>query len=389
MKILAPAGDLEKLVFAYLYGADACYIGGELFSLRSHANNFSNDDLIKAVKIKKRFKKELYVAFNVVFTESIIDLAKEQLAFLATIDIDGIIVSSLSMLKYVKKNHSNLKVSISTQTSISSTAQALLYQENKADRIILARELTIEEIKDIESSVHTEVEVFIHGGVCTSYSGLCELSKTLCNRDANLGNCAHSCRWNYFSNFNKSINVSIGSKDLMGIKAVGDLYYAGVDILKIEGRMKSLHYISTITNIYRTVLTKIMNNDFVDFDYWIKEINKAENRETFEGYFYGLPNEESLLYNSRSEKPKQIFVGIVKSFCEKSNELTIQQRNFFPSNASLEFFSYDGSKQIIKIQNLYNLEGQVIDAARHPLSLVKIIVSKKIRPYTLVRLNNE
>ena len=284
VELLAPAGNLQKLKMAYLYGADAVYVGGKSFSLRARASNFTLDDIKEAAEFALSLGKKLYITMNVVpHNVDLIEL-EEYLKFLESVNVTGIIVSSLYIASVAKEVAPKLERHLSTQDSVTNS-NAIKYYENKGfSRVVLGRETTLKEMAEIRKNTDLELEVFIHGGMCTSYSGRCMLSNYMTNRDANRGGCAHSCRWNYdiYKDGNK-LNTdeffNIGSKDLIATYYIKDLLDIGVDSLKIEGRMKSLYYIAVVVGGYRKLIDKYYENndlsieDIKDFE---SEILKAE-----------------------------------------------------------------------------------------------------------------
>src|SRR5690554_4258340 len=289
VELLAPAGDLEKLKIAYLYGADACFVGGKEFSLRARASNFSISDLKQGANYAKKLGKKLYVTTNIIPHHENYDGLITYLKDLESANIDGIIVASPLIAKTAKE-HTNLEVHISTQQSILNSYHLKYYENLKASRAVLGRELTVEQIANIKAKTNLEIEVFIHGGMCSSFSGRCTLSNTFTLRDANRGGCAHSCRWNYSiydgdEKISTETPFSMGSKDLQSLREIPKLIDANVDSLKIEGRMKSLHYIATIVRTYRKLIDEYLKNGKVEnFEIYENEISKAESRITNTGF---------------------------------------------------------------------------------------------------------
>ncbi|MCR5350678.1 MAG: U32 family peptidase, partial [Acholeplasmatales bacterium] len=262
-ELLAPAGDLEKLKVAILYGANAIFIGGLKFSLRSRASNFTIDDIKEACDFAHKHNAKIHVTCNIVMHNLDTDGILEYLKELENAGVDCIIASSLYILKLVKK-HTKMEAHVSTQDSSSNYLTANLYKELGLDRVVLARELNLDEIEEVKKNTDIDIEAFIHGGMCVSYSGRCMLSNNMTNRDANRGGCAHSCRWQYdlIQNNNK-LNpdgdyFQMSSKDLCAIKAIPRLIDIGVNSFKIEGRMKSINYIATVVNAYRKIIDFIL-----------------------------------------------------------------------------------------------------------------------------------
>ena len=302
-ELLAPAGDLEKLKVAILYGANAVFIGGLKFSLRSRASNFTIEDIKEGCDFAHKHNAKIHVTCNIVMhnndTEGILKYLKE----LEACGVDCIIASSLYILKLVKEN-TKMEAHVSTQCSTSNAEAIKFYEKYNVNRVVLSRELSLDEIEDVRKNTKLDIEAFIHGGMCVSYSGRCMLSNNMTNRDANRGGCAHSCRWCYdLINDGKIYNpegdyFAMSSKDLCAITAIPRLMDIGVNSFKIEGRMKSLHYIATVVNAYRNIIDEYESTGTVkDFDKYINAISKAENRLTATGFLFHEPTIEEQLYD--------------------------------------------------------------------------------------------
>ena len=312
-ELLAPAGNLEKAKTALRYGSDAVYVGGKEFSLRARASNFTKEDLKELSEFAHNLNKKVYVTCNIIPHDEDLKGLDEYLSYLGSIKIDAIITSSLTIMLTAKKVCPNVEIHVSTQTSITNSSAIAFYQSIGATRVVLAREVTLKEMKQIRKNTQLELEVFIHGGMCASYSGRCTLSNYMTCRDANRGGCAHSCRWNYNLTFKKQrVNpkgeyFNMGSKDLMAIDQIPELLDIGVQSLKIEGRMKSNYYIATVVRSYRMVIDEYLNNGGNVSKEILKqakiEINKAENRLTSCGFLNGLVTYNEQLYNVRTEEP--------------------------------------------------------------------------------------
>ncbi|MDE6656877.1 MAG: U32 family peptidase, partial [Anaeroplasmataceae bacterium] len=343
VELLAPAGDLEKLKIAILYGANAVFIGGLKFSLRSRASNFTIEDIKEGCAFAHKHNAKVHVTCNIVMHEIDTEGILEYLKALEEAGVDAIIASSITILKLVKQ-HTSMEAHVSTQTSCLNQEAIAFYKEFGVNRVVLGRELTLEEIEMVRKNTSLDLEVFIHGGMCVSYSGRCMLSNNMTNRDANRGGCAHSCRWNYnLYSDNKKINpdgdyFAMSSKDLCAIKAIPKLMELGINSFKIEGRMKSLHYIACVVKTYRMLIDDITNHSLKDFSYYENIINKAENRLTSTGFLFGLPTIDQQLYDLDASIPSKDFVGIVLDYDKNTKKATIEQRNHFVPNSSLEVF---------------------------------------------------
>ncbi len=389
-ELLAPAGDLEKLKIAVLYGADAVFVGSKEFSLRSRASNFSIEDLYLGAKFCHEHGAKLYVTTNIVPHNSDLIGLIDYLEDLENAGVDAIICSSYAVM-YIAKRYTNLEVHISTQQSVANSLAVKFYEEYGATRVVLARELSIDEIEEIKRNTNLELEVFIHGGMCSSYSGRCMLSNHMTNRDANRGGCAHSCRWNYdlFMGSEKISDLDrfqFSSKDLMAVYQLPRLLECA-DSLKIEGRMKSIHYIATVTKVYRMLIDEYFETGKIeDLDYYKKEIEKAENRLFSHGFLLGMTTIKEQLYNLRSENPTQDFVGIVLDYDEERQIALVEVRNHFKPFSTLEAFGPHLRSTLFQITTIKNEKGEEVDAARHPKEHVYIHSPIKLSKYDMIRL---
>ena len=381
VELLAPAGDLEKLKYAYHYGADACYIGGVEYSLRARASNFTIADIKEACKLKLAYKKKLYVTLNIIPHNENLEGLEKYLKELEEAGVDGVIVASPYIMKMAKK-HTKMEVHISTQQSVVNSYAIDFFKSLGANRIVLGRELSLTEIKEIKNNTDIELEVFIHGGMCASYSGRCTLSNTFTLRDANRGGCAHSCRWNYdlYDNgvkINEETPFKMGSKDLEAIREITSLIDIGVNSLKIEGRMKSIHYLATIINTYRMLIDEYkLTGKIEDYTYYEEEIKKAENRVTSQGFLRGMPNKDSQIYDL-SEVPNKAFVGIIKEYGDYT---LVEQRNYFSVGDTLEVFSPSKKVKTFKVEEILDEDKNPLAAARHPQQMIylKILCGKRV-----------
>jgi len=397
VQLLSPAGNLEKAKIALIYGSDAVYVGGKEFSLRARASNFSRDDLKELSSFAKTLNKKVYVTCNIIPHDEDLDGLEDYLSFLESIKIDAIITSSISIMIKAKAICPSVEVHVSTQTSITNSQAIAFYQTLGVTRVVLAREVTLLEMKEIRKRTNLELEVFIHGGMCASYSGRCTLSNYMTKRDANRGGCAHSCRWNYSLIFGKrKINkkntfFNMGSKDLMAIREIPALLDLGIESLKIEGRMKSAYYIATVVRSYRMVIDEYYKNmgkvsdDIIEKA--IEEIQKAENRLTSTGFLRGLPTSNEQLYDTRCEEPTKEYVGYVLDFDPSTNICLLEQRNYFEVGDTLEFFGPSLNNTLFKLDVMYDaLTNEELVVARHPLQRILIKLPFKVSRHDMVRL---
>lgn len=394
IELLAPAGNLEKLKIAYLYGADAVYAGGKYFSLRARASNFDLEDIKKASQIAQELGKKFYVTMNIVPHDGDLENLEEYLRYLESVNVTGIIVSSLYIANVSKRVSPKLERHLSTQDSVNNSLAIKYYEEKGFSRVVLARETSISEIRKIKDKTKIQLEVFIHGGMCTSFSGRCMLSNYLTQRDANRGGCAHSCRWNYDvydEDLQKTKSyLNIGSKDLCAINYISDLININVDSLKIEGRMKSLYYIAVVVRTYRKLIDRIyelkeLNQSITKEELIVfeNEILKAENRETSCGFMKGMVSLKEQLYNSPLDNPTKDFLGIVIDY--DGEYVTLEQRNYFTEGTTVEFFGPDMENKTFVIGKITDTKGNVLDACRHPLEIVRFTLPFAVKKYDMMR----
>lgn len=387
IELLSPAGDFEKLKYALIYGADACFIGGQEFSLRARSSNFTIKDITNACKFAHKLNKKIYVTTNIIPHDNDLKNLDKYLLALEKAGVDAIICASPAIITRAKEI-TNLELHLSTQQSSINSNTILFWKNLGITRVVLGRELNIKEI-NILNKHNLDIEVFVHGGMCMSYSGRCSLSNTFTNRDANRGGCAHSCRWDYRLFKDNSLvednTFSLSSKDLLGITKIPDLIKIGVNSLKIEGRMKSLHYVATVTKTYRMVIDEFLkNNRVTSFNKYLDEINNAENRETEVGYLDGNINFSKQIYEIKDTKVKQSFVGLVRKKI-KNNLYLVEERNNFKVGETLEILSPDMESFQFKLEKMMDLDYNPLEVARHAKQEVIIEIPKKISDYSIIR----
>ncbi len=389
IELLAPAGNLDKLKMAIRYGADAVYIGGKSFSLRARASNFSLEDIREACAFAATHQAKIYVTMNIVPHQEDFTGLDEYLLYLHEVGVRAIITSSVSIMERSLALVPKMEVHLSTQLSIANHLSCNYYQEQGVSRIVLARELDLSQLHSLRQATSVGLEVFIHGGMCSSYSGRCMLSNHLVNRDANRGGCAHSCRWDYHLYHHQQLiheaPFKIASKDLCGVEAIPQLIEMGIDSLKIEGRMKSEYYIATVVRAYRKLLDACQEGRPVAMDEIYQELAKAENRPFSTGFLIHEPTHEGHLYAETSTPTKE-FVGMVLDWDEATQVAKLEQRNHFPCEAQLEFFGPHLDNTLVSIHEIWDQEGNQLDAARHPKQVLFVRVPFKVSPYDMVRL---
>ena len=386
-ELLAPAGDLERLKIAFLYGADAVYVGGKDFSLRANAKNFSKEELQEAMNIANKLNKKVYVTINIVFHDEDILGLKEYLVFLDQIKVSGVIVSDILVVKLFQELNLDLFVVLSTQASTLNYEAVNFWKNLGVKRIVLAREATRNDIKEIIEKTGIEVECFVHGAMCTSISGKCVMSNYLTNRDANRGGCAQCCRWVYDNN--EGPKFTMMSKDLNMIKYLEDMMNLGVVSFKVEGRMRSIYYISTVILCYRRMIDGIKNNSLTEEDknYYLKILNRVANRESSPQFYDKLPTYKESYFSDRIEVSNQDFLGIVLDYDEYNKEATIEMRNYFKIGDIVEFMGPSHETFTTKINKIFSIEENCyIEVCRHPKMVVKINVPNKLYKYDMMRM---
>lgn len=385
IELLAPSGDLERLKIAYLYGADACYIGGYRFSLRANAINFSSKELKEACDFAHKLKKRVYVTVNIVLHNKDLDGLEEYLRELASIGVDAVIVSDIAVIKIINENHIPLEIHLSTQSSTLNAEAALFYKKLGVKRIVLAREAAREDIIDIKEKTGLDLEAFIQGAMCTSFSGKCVLSNVMTNRDSNRGGCAQICRWS-FDITGEDTLFSMTPKDLNMATFIDDMIKIGVNSFKIEGRMRSIYYIATIVLEYRKLLDKVKTHNLTknDIEYANDIMNRCANRESTPQFYDKLPSDVEQYFLGREEVSNQDFLGIVKR-CQ-DDEILLEQRNYFKIGDVVEFFGPNMEPFTYTINNIYNENHEKIEIARHPKMLVYLDNLPEMSSGTMMRL---
>ena len=384
-ELLAPAGDFEKLEFAYLYGADAVYFGGQNFSLRANAKNFSLEDMKKATEYAHSLGKKVYVTVNIVFHDSDFDGLDDYLKYLDSINIDGIIASDIAVIKRVQELRLHFSVTLSTQASLLNTRAVKFWKNLGVTRVVLAREASREEIKKVKDT-GIEVETFIHGAMCTSFSGKCVLSNYMTLRDSNRGGCAQVCRWNFTVDDNPDLTIT--PKDLNMIPFIKEEIDMGIDSFKIEGRMRSIYYVATVIDCYRRMIDAAQNNTLTPGleRYYLNILNRCANRDSTPQFYDKLPGVNEQYFNGREEISNQDFLGLVVDYDEKNNMAIVESRNYFKVGDVVEFFGPNMETFTYKINTIYNDLDEEIEVSRHPKTLVKLPIPQILEKNSMMRL---
>ena len=386
IELLAPAGDLEKLKFAFHYGADAVYIGGQNFSLRANAKNFSLEDIKAGVEYAHKMQKRVYVTVNIIFHNKDTERLEEYLWELSRIHVDAVIVSDLFVIELIRKQNIPLEVHLSTQASVLNHKSASFYKSLGVTRIVLAREASREDIKAIKESTGLELECFVHGAMCTSLSGRCVLSNRLTNRDANRGGCAQICRWVF--EVEGSSKFSMTSKDLNMIPYLEEMIVSGVNSFKVEGRMRGIYYIATVILCYRRMLDKIKDHSLTKADeaYYLALLNRVANRESSPQFFDKLPGEKEQYSLGRQEVSNQDFLGLVLDYDEKEQIVTLEQRNYFKVGDEVQFFGPNMETFSYTVHTIWNENGEEISVANHPNMILKMPLDRHVSRLDMMRL---
>lgn len=390
IELLSPAGDAEKMKIAFLYGADAIYIGGQNYSLRANAKNFTLEEIKETVKYAHNLNKKVYVTVNIVFHDKDFQGLEDYLKYLDSINVDAIIVSDIAVMNLWQKLNLKMELHVSTQASTLNKETALFYKELGATRVVLARECLKDNIKEIKDNTSLELEAFIHGAMCTSISGRCIMSNYATNRDANRGGCAQICRWNFTAESNDQIitnNFQICPKDLNMIPNIKEMIELGVNSFKVEGRMRSIYYLATVMLSYKRIINHILNNTLTDkiSNYYLNILNRCANRESTPQFFNKYPGYEEQYYtNTREEYSNQDFLGIVKE--NKDGIITLEQRNYFKTGTTVQFISPNKKTFNYEINEIFDEEMNIIKEANHAQMIVKIKVNLNVEKDDIMRL---
>ena len=383
IEVLSPAGDLERLKWALMYGADAVYIGGYNYSLRANANNFSIQDITEGVEYAHSLGKKVYVTVNILFHNEDLEGLTEYLTTLSDIGVDAFIVSDLAVIKRIRELNLKPEIHISTQESSVNKFAVKFWESVGATRVVLARECSKIDILDIKNNTDAELEVFIHGAMCTSYSGRCVLSNYVTKRDSNRGGCSQVCRFIFKTK--KYDDFQIASKDLSMIDHIPELVDMGVSSLKIEGRMRSMYYIATGVNTYKNVVTLYKEGKLTSelMEYYKRVLNRLSNRENKSQFFTGDVNRSDQYYTGRKEVSNQDFLGVVLDYSD--NVMKIEQRNNFKVGDTIEVFGPNTLATKIKVDSIINEENESVSVASHPQEVLYVKVPFKVEKNDILR----
>ena len=396
-ELLAPAGTMEKLQMALAYGADAAYLGGAQFGLRAFGGNFTNEEIRAAVNLAHGVGKKIYVTVNVFPHNDDLVSLPDYLRFLADVEVDAVLVADLGVFMLAHEVAPHLPVHISTQANNVNWRTVRAWQELGAERVVLARELSREEIREIRRYTDVDLELFVHGAMCISYSGRCLLSSYFTGRDANRGGCAQSCRWKYAlveeSRPGECYPIEedargtyiMNSKDLCLLPYLDEVVDSGIDSLKIEGRMKSVHYVASVVKAYRMALDACTDTSYKVREEWLTELEKVSHRSYTTGFFFGKTTEADQIYGSSSYEQTSDFVGLVRAYDEKTKIAAVEQRNNMKLGQEIEIFQPVGASFRQKLAEMWDTEGQEIAAAPHPQQIIRMRMAQPVEVNSILR----
>ncbi|MBQ2343466.1 MAG: U32 family peptidase [Acidaminococcaceae bacterium] len=396
-ELLAPAGNMEKLHMALLYGADAVYLGGKMFGLRAFASNFSLAEMDEAVAFAHSLHKKVYVTVNIFAHNEDINNLPDYLRNLQAIGVDALLISDFGVWSVAREIIPEMPLHVSTQANTTNWAAVKAWENLGASRVVLARELSFTEMKEIGSKTEVELEAFVHGAMCISYSGRCWLSSYLTGRDGNRGACAQVCRWEFnLTEKNRPGEVYdvagdeqgtyiMNSKDLCLLPYLLQLMEAGICSFKIEGRMKSAHYAASVVSVYRRAIDACWRDPqhFTVKQEWLDELEKVSHRPYTTGFALGKPDASAQVYTTSSYLQTHEFVGLVRDW--DNGRLTVEQRNHMKEGETLEVFCPDGSLRTLVLKEMRNQDGEPIVAAQHPQMVFTCRAAESIPESSILR----
>ena len=393
-ELLVPASSLEVLKVAVIYGADAVYIGGEVYGLRAKAKNFSKEDMIEGIKFAHEHGVKVYVTSNILAHNEDLEGVKEYFRELNEIKPDALIIADPAVFMLAKEICSDIERHISTQANNTNYGTYKFWYELGAKRVVSARELSLKEIKEIRANIpdDLEIETFIHGAMCISYSGRCLLSNYFTGRDANHGECTHPCRWKYAVveeqrpgeylpvYENERGTYIFNSKDLCMIEHVPDLLDSGIDSFKIEGRMKTALYVATVARTYRKAIDDCKESEekyLANLDWYKEQISACTYRQFTTGFFYGKPSEESQIYDNNTYNIGYTYLGITGKL-NSEGYFEIEQRNKFSVGETIEIMKPNGDNIEVEVLGIKNEEGEDMESCPHPKQ--KLFIKLSVTP---------
>lgn len=400
-EVLAPASSLEVLKTAVYYGADAVYIGGEMYGLRAKAKNFSKEDMAEGIRFAHEHGKKVYVTANITAHDRDLEGVQKYFEELKEIGPDALIISDPGVFQIATEICPEIDIHISTQANNVNYRTFQFWHKLGATRVVTARELSIKEIADIDAHIpeDLEIETFVHGAMCISYSGRCLLSNYFTGRDANLGACTHPCRWKYAVMEesrpgeylpvyeNERGTFIFNSKDLCMLEHIPDLLDAGIDSFKIEGRMKTALYVATVARTYRKAIDDCLESEEkyrANMDWYHREISRCTYRQFTTGFYYGKPNEESQIYDSNTYQSDAVYLGTVYETDHKGRA-RIEQRNKFCVGDMIEIMKPDGRNVACQVLQIQDDQEEKMESAPHPKQELWLTLSEAAETGDLLR----
>ena len=386
IELLSPAGDLERLKVTLLYGADAVYLGGKLYNLRANATNFSLEDLKEGCQFAHKLGKKVFLTLNIFFHNEDILGVNDYIRDVVEAGIDAFIVSDLAIIRYIKQHYPQVEVHLSTQASTMNYEAALFYKSMGVDRIVLARELSKDEIREIIDKASIDIEVFIHGAMCTCVSGRCSLSNYVTNRDANRGGCSQVCRFAFTTD--DGSNFTMATKDLNMARYVSELIEMNVTSMKVEGRMRSLYYLATVIGAYRKIIDNYYNHTLTDevLNKQEKILDRVANREVSTHYYLKEADASDQYYTGRVEISNQDYLGQVIDYDRDKCLLQIKERNYFKVGDKVTLFT-PRDEMTFTVSKIYDDSYNLVDVARHPdnIYFIEIKIAFDVCAYSMLR----
>ncbi len=386
IELLSPAGDLKRLKIALMYGADAVYIGGQEFSLRANATNFSIDAIREACDFAHARGKKVYLTLNIVFHNEDLPHVREYIEQVVSCGIDAFIVSDPFLISYIVEHFPNVEVHVSTQNSTCNYEAVSFFKRQGVKRVVVARELSKEEIQEIIAKTNVDIEVFIHGAMCTFYSGRCVLSNYVTNRDSNRGGCSQVCRFAFDQKENDA-KFTMATKDLNLARCIPDMIEIGVRSLKVEGRMRSPYYLATVMSSYRRLIDAyydgVLTEELIRREE--KILSRVANRETSEHFFTHPADYTDQYYTGRQELSNQDYLAFISDYDPATGKITMIERNYFSVGDEVEIFTPSGEIYSLRVENLYDHNHQEITIARHPDETLYMYFKGDIAPYSMMR----
>ncbi len=404
-ELLAPAGDLEKLKIAVLYGADAVYIGGEAYGLRAKAKNFDLDTMAEGIRFAHDHGAKVYITANIFAHNADFEGMAEYFQAVEKIGADALIISDLGVFSVAKKAVPTMEIHVSTQANNTNYMSAAMWYQLGAKRIVVARELSFQEVKEMREKIprDMDIEAFVHGAMCISYSGRCLLSNYLSGRDANKGACSHPCRWKYHLveetrpgeympiEENERGTYIYNSKDLCMIEHIPDIIEAGIMSLKIEGRMKTPFYVGTVVKAYRKAIDDYLESPALyqeNLPHYLEEVSKASHRDYTEGFYYEKPDGNQQIYDKNTYIRGFDFIGVVKEDWNPENGIAIvEQRNKFSVGDTIEVMPAKGESFTMTVAKMWDEAGEPVESAPHPQQILQILFDKPVKKFDMLRKN--